>query len=242
MQHGLSTDVLLALLEAPTGGIDGGSLQARLAEHGRPVRSDRLLGALLQLEGTDHVRVEREGGYAFALTDAGRERAIELGGGRPVHVRLLMVDLVDFTGFTAAHGDAAAHEAARGLAAAARGVVAAAGGAVVKELGDGVLAWLPPDHPPLPVAREVAAACARPDGGPWSLRAASHVGHPIRSRGDLFGADVNLVARLCDLAAPDELVTTLAGASGADATNGASDRLDVRGVPEPVVVRREPLR
>lgn len=234
--------MLLALLEAPASGIDGGSLQARLAEHGRRVRSDQLLSSLLQLEGTDHVRVEREHGYSFALTEAGRERAIELGGGRPVHVRLLMVDLVDFTAFTAAHGDAAAHDAARALAAAVRAALVGSGGSVVKELGDGVLASLLPDHPPLPVAREVAGACARPDGGPWSLRAASHVGRPIRSRGDLFGADVNLVARLCDLAGPDELVTTVDGSSGFDAASATSEHLAVRGVSEPVAVRREPLR
>lgn len=240
MQPGLSTDVLLALLEAPSEGIEGGALQTRLAELGRPVRSDRLLTALLRLEGIDHVRVARGERYRFALTEAGRERAIEVGGGQPVHLRLLMVDLVDFTSFTAEHGDEAARDAARALAASTRAALDG-GGAVVKELGDGVLAWLPPGRPALPVARQIAESCRRPDGWRWSLRAASHEGRPIRSRGDLYGGDVNLVARLCDLAGPDELVTTVDG-DDPDGAGVATDHLVVRGVAEPVAVRREALR
>jgi class 3 adenylate cyclase len=239
VQKGLSTDVLLALLEAPVGGTEGARLQARLAELGRATRSDQLLTALLRLEAIDHVRVRRGDRYRFELTAAGRDRAIELGGGQPVHVRLLMVDLVDFTAFTAEHGDEAAHDAARGLAASTRAALDGSGGAVVKELGDGVLAWLPPDRLALPVARGIAAACRRPDGGGWALRAASHVGRPIRSRGDLYGADVNLVARLCAAAGPDELVSTVDGSQEGSAVR---DHVVVRGVADPVPVRREPLR
>ena len=65
-------------------------------------------------------------------------------------------------------------------------------------MGDGFLAWLPPAADPVPVVASVAAGCVRPDGQPWRLRAASHIGHPIRHNGDLFGNDVNLVARLCE--------------------------------------------
>ncbi|MGV3760495.1 MAG: hypothetical protein ACO1PW_13290, partial [Actinomycetota bacterium] len=160
---------------------------------------------------------------------------------RPVPVRLLMVDLVDFTTFTADHGDPAAHDAARALARSARAAVDGTGGGVVKELGDGVLAWLPPDRPALPVARVIAGSCRRPDGAAWALRAATHVGQPIRSRGDLFGGDVNLVARLCDLAAPDERVATVERSASVEASGPVEDVV-VRGVAEPITVRREPLR
>jgi len=226
---------LLALLDAPEG-INGADLLALLADHGREVRPDQLLTALLRLEGIDHVAVERGAELRFRLTLEGRRRAVELGGGRPVDVRLLMLDLVGFVGYTSAYGDDAAHDAARALSTRARTEVRSAGGDLVKELGDGVLAWLPPTGDVEGVARRIAAGCRRPGGEPWSLRAASHRGTPIRSNGDLFGADVNLVARLCDLAEPGELVSTLGSDSGADA-----EEVAVRGVDAPVAIRRTVL-
>lgn len=238
MQIGLATDVLLALLEAPEEGLEGSELHAALARHGRSSRNDQLLAALLRLEATDHVHVERGDTYRFALTREGRDRAVEVGGGRPVHVRLLMADLVDFVSFTAAHGDAAAHEAARSLSGAARASLQRFGGAVIKELGDGVLGWLPADQDGVAVARDLAAGCRRPDGTPWSLRVGTHVGTPIRSGGDLFGADVNLVARLCDLAGPGEVVTTVDPSVNGHAS---AERVEVRGIGEPVAIARAAL-
>lgn len=235
MGTGVLTDVLLALLDEPEADMSGTALQHRLATCGRPLRSDQLLVALLRLETTDHVRVDRGAQMRFALTDGGRARAYELGGGRPVHVRLLMADLVGFVTFTAAHGDAAAHEAARGLAGAAAAAVRSAGGEVVKALGDGFLAWLPPHVDPLPVVTSLAGRCVQPSGDRWRVRAASHVGHPIRHGGDLFGGDVNLVARLCDAAAPDELVLSRPLEGGA--TDG-TEHLLLRGMSEAVPVTR----
>jgi len=82
----------------------------------------------------------------------------------------------------------------------------------------------------VPVVATVAAGCERPSGERWMLRAAAHVGHPIRHRGDLFGNDVNLVARLCDAAAPGELVRSSGG--------GDPEQVTVRGIEAPVPVWR----
>ena len=101
----------------------------------------------------------------------------------------------------------------------------------MKVLGDGFLAWLPPAKDPLPVLRSVSAGCERPTGEPWQLHAASHVGRPIRHGGDLFGADVNLVARLCDAAGPGELVRSAGG-------QGEPESLAVRGFDDPILVWR----
>lgn len=235
MGAGVLTDVLLALLDEPDVAVGGTALQQRLATCGRSLRSDQLLVALLRLETTDHVRVDRGAQMRFSLTDGGRARAHELGGGQPVHVRLLMADLVGFVSFTAVHGDAAAHEAARGLAGAAAAAVRAGGGEVVKGMGDGFLAWLPPDADARPVVAALAERCVQPSGVPWRVRAASHVGHPIRHGGDLFGGDVNLVARLCQAAAPDELVLSRSH-EGEPAEGG--EHLLLRGMDEPVPVTR----
>ena len=80
-------------------------MQDRLAAHGRRPRADDLLVTLLRLEGTGHVAVERGPSMRFSLTPSGRERGrTSSGGGHPVHLQLLMADLVGFTAFTSAHG------------------------------------------------------------------------------------------------------------------------------------------
>jgi class 3 adenylate cyclase len=231
---GLSTEVLLALLDVGEVGVTGAEVQRRLKEQGKEPRADKLMVALLRLEDTGHLRIDRHDGMHFALTEKGRDRAYELGGGKPVHVQLLMADLVSFTEFTSAHGDAAARAAAGNLHQVASDAVRRERGEVVKVLGDGFLAWLPPGSEPMPVLRTLAAGCSLPTGEPWPLHAASHVGRPIRHRGDLFGADVNLVSRLCDAARPGELVRSAGG-------RGAPESLAVRGFDAPISVWREAI-
>ena len=227
----LSTEVLLALLDVGEVRVPGTDVQQRLQAQGKAPRPDKLMVALLRLEDTGHVAIDRADGLRFALTDKGRERAYEMGGGRPVHLQLVMADLVGFTAFTTTHGDGAARAAAGALHQASSDALRRAGGQVVKAMGDGFLAWLPPDHDPLPVLALVAAGLEHPDGERWQLHAASHVGNPIQHRGDLFGRDVNLVARLCDAAGPGELVRSGGG-------DGPPEQLAVRGFDDPVTVWR----
>jgi class 3 adenylate cyclase len=223
----LSTEVLLALLDVGDVGVDGVEVQQRLVAQGKTPRADKLMVALLRLEDTGHVAVDRRDGMRFSLTDKGRERAYELGGGKPVHLQLLMADLVGFTEFTSVNGDAAARAAAGTLHQVASDAVRRDGGEVVKALGDGFLAWLPPSADPMPVLTHVTERC----GEPWLLHAASHVGHPIQHRGDLFGRDVNLVSRLCDAALPGELLRSTGGP-------GEPEQLAVRGFADPIPVWR----
>jgi class 3 adenylate cyclase len=231
MGRAQATDVLLSLLDAGTVGVSGTEVQDRLATRGKRPAADVLLTTLLRLEAAGQVAVDRGPTLRFSLTGEGRDRAYELGGGQPVHLQLLMADLVGFVAFTAAHGDEAARHAAGALHHAATDAVRLGKGEVVKAMGDGFLAWLPPAADPLPVIAAVAAGCERPTGERWQLRAASHIGHPIRHRGDLFGNDVNLVARLCDAAAPGELVRS--GGGTAD-----PEQLAVRGLDATVAIWR----
>lgn len=229
----LGTEVLLALLDVDGAGIGGVDVQERLATCTKRPAADSVLVSLLRLEAAGQVAVERGPTLRFALTPSGRDRAYELGGGQPVHLQLLMADLVGFVPFTSAHGDEAARQAAGALHQAATVAVRGSKGEVVKAMGDGFLAWLPPDADPMPVVAAVAAGCERPSGERWQLRAASHIGHPIRHGGDLFGNDVNLVARLCAAAAPGELVRS---AGGTD-----PEHLDVRGLEAPVPIWRSAI-
>ena len=234
MGRALGTEVLLALLDVGEVGISGTELQDRLATRLKRPAADALLVALLRLEGIGQIVVHRSPTMRFALTPDGRDRAYEVGGGRPVHLQLLMADLVGFVSFTAAHGDAAARQAAGALHRSASDAVRLGKGEVVKVMGDGFLAWLPPTVDPIPVLSAVGAGCEQASGARWQLRAASHIGHPIRHGGDLFGNDVNLVARLCDAAEPGELVRSGTGRDHAE-------HLVIRGLDQPVPVWRSPI-
>jgi class 3 adenylate cyclase len=227
-------EVLLALLGTSLEGpIDGDTVSRRLAASGRSMSSSRLLAQLLTFEASGHVTVRRDGGgYQFALTAVGEEAAYELGPGDPIEVVLVMVDLVGFVSFTVEQGDNAAHQVARQLQDLGDSELRRAGGKLVKPLGDGFLGTVRTPIEGVEIVRRVAQRCLRPDGGPWPLRAAVHSGHPISFRGDLFGADVNLTARLCSAAQPGQLVMT---AAPGDPT---AESLNVRGLIDPIAVTR----
>ncbi|MDP1820611.1 MAG: hypothetical protein Q8K58_12080 [Acidimicrobiales bacterium] len=229
-------DALFALL--PTGpgeGVDGATLTRTLNQGGRRARPDRLLTDLLALERTGHVTIERPA-YSFALTHRGRAAAYELGPGVPAEATVVMVDLVGFVAYTEAQGDEAAVRAARALGAAAEAELGGHGGRVVKQLGDGILGLLPVGADPAGVVRAIADRTVHDDGTRWPVRAAARAGRPIALAGDVYGADVNVVARLCTLAASGELLL------GADGESGAGvEQMSVRGVARAVAVRRVAL-
>jgi class 3 adenylate cyclase len=211
-----SLDVLLTLVDAP---VDGGTVRQRLADAGKRTSPAPLLAQLLQLEASGHVVVRREDGYTFSLTSLGNEAVADLAPGRPIELALLMLDLVGFVPFTAQHGDDAAQRAAQLVQSVTSAALAPWGGRVVKSLGDGVLACAPPDADVRAVLARIVASVSRPEVGRWQLRAALHVGQPIELRGDLYGHDVNLVARLCDLAQPNEHICSAPDARDAELVN-----------------------
>ena len=225
--------MVLALLgTTPREPVTADGLVARLQHGGVRATPSRVLSAVLGLERSGHVHVTRKGGYAFGLTPLGTEAAQDLGPGHRVEVTVVMIDLVGYVAFTAEHGDDAAHRAARQLQDAARIEVARRKGRIVKELGDGVLVALPPRSDTAEAVAAIARRCHRPDGTRWSVRAAARSGRPIQHDGDLFGTDVNIVARLCEVAEPDQLVIGLRRAED------GGEQVAVRGLAEPVAVER----
>lgn len=227
------TDVLLAVAEAAaTRPATGDAVCSVLAGNGVAPRPDAVLAQLLHLEDGGLVAIDRGAGWTVRLTTAGEATVGEVGGGAVVERALVMVDLVGFVSFTAGHGDGAARDAVAGLLGSAEVALARQGGRIVKSTGDGFLGAAPAHADLVTSVREVAAATRAPAGGPWPMRAAVHTGRPIEHRGDLFGHDVNLVARLCDAAREGEVVRALE-----DATAG-SEALAVRGLAAPVHVER----
>lgn len=235
MPRTTNVDLLLALLGTEaSGAIDGDTVLRRLSMNGRPMPPSTALAQLVALERSGHVDVTRSGGYQFKLTPLGEEAAYELGPGRPVDVVLVMIDLVDYVRFTADNGDGAAHHAARQLHDVGDEELRRAGGKVVKPLGDGILGTAKTVTGAVAAVRAIASRCVRPDGTPWSVRACVHPGRPIAFRGDLFGGDVNLAARLCGSAAPGQLLAV----TGPE--NPVAEMIDVKGLDAPVWVTRSP--
>jgi class 3 adenylate cyclase len=228
--------VLLALLGSGDG-IDGTEVARRLHDAGRPAPASDILTALLQLEATGHVRIRRGDRYWFDLTSSGQEAAYTLGPGAPEDAALIMVDVVGYVAYTSRHGDVAAHALAQRLLTAAEHELTAVGGRLVKSLGDGFLGAVPPAADAVVVVRRIASRFEQRHGdATWPrLRAAVHRGRPIRHAGDLYGTDVNLVARLCEQAGPDEVMCSIPASATANA-NAPTAQVEVRGIDHPVPV------
>jgi adenylate cyclase len=119
-------------------------------------------------------------------------------------------DICGFTEFTAVRGD----DDALRLLAAQEEVVRSRlpdGARVVKEIGDGLLLWYPE-----PVAA-LTSAVAFQEGFkeqeeeselPLWVRIGIHWGVQTRRGDDLIGHDVNIAARVVDVAGPGEVVIT----------------------------------
>jgi adenylate cyclase len=119
-------------------------------------------------------------------------------------------DICGFTEFTAVRGD----EDAVRLLTAQEEVVRARlpeGARIVKEIGDGLLLWFPEPRAAL------LSVLAFQDGFraqeeitelPLWVRIGVHWGTQTRRGSDLIGHDVNIAARVVDIAGPSEVVVT----------------------------------
>lgn len=221
-------DVLEALLGQPP--LPGFDLCSAISGAGRRCTPGNLLPVLLSLEDADLITVDRSGDpHRYSLTPQGSAAAHAASPGRTEPSVLVMLDLVGFTTFTREHGDVAAHEEASRLASLARSTVSPLGGTLVKAMGDGVLLSLPAEADPEPVVRTIAAQLSA-GARTWQVHAGAHVGRPIRHSGDVFGADVNLVARLCSLAGAGELLVSVVDGGETVDVPGLSDAAHVRRV------------
>lgn len=168
----------------------------------------------------------------------------------PLVGSVLFTDLVGFTEFNDARGDAVALQ----VLDHQRRVIDDAlgehpGSRLVKELGDGLMVWC------MSAATAVAVACRfgvaigveRDDGGfPLAVRQGIHHG-PVSERGDdVVGRTVNIAARISELAGPSELLVSdevLAACGNVEFGRvEAIGPVPVRGVSEPVWLHRIDLR
>lgn len=164
---------------------------------------------------------------------------------RTVEGAIAFTDIVGFTEFTALRGDEAALEL---LATQDRVVQETIGGQgrVVKNLGDGLMLWF---DDACAAVRSALLLQDRFEGEtmgddlPMWVRIGIHFGHPVQRGQDLIGHDVNVAARIVDLAAPGEVLVSEA------CTGRVAERLPdvyfeeigptvMKGIPEPINLYR----
>ena len=129
---------------------------------------------------------------------------------KPVEGTIVFTDIVGFTEFTATRGDA---EALQLLATQDRLVQSelAEGARIVKELGDGLLMWFPDPagalHSAFALHRGFETESSA-TGLPLWIRVGMHHGRALQRGADVIGHDVNVAARIVDVAAPGEVLVS----------------------------------
>jgi class 3 adenylate cyclase len=159
-------------------------------------------------------------------------------------------DIVGFTEFCAVRGD---DEAVALLSLQERLVRDAlpSGARIVKELGDGLLLWFPSAAESLHTCLDLQDCFERESEDPlvplW-VRMGLHWGRPATRGDDLVGHDINVTARIVDVAGPGEVLVSEAfhaRVSGRE-SDVSFDELGpvvMKGVPEPVrLYRAHPTR
>jgi class 3 adenylate cyclase len=147
---------------------------------------------------------------------------------------ILITDIVDATGHAARMGDARWRDLLAAHDAAIRREVERYGGREVKTLGDGYIAAF--EGPPSDALRCARTVVAVVRGLGIEIRAGLHTGECELIADDVGGMAVHIAARVCDMAGPEEILTsgtvygTVVG-SGLDFESRGAHLL--RGVPGP---------
>jgi len=133
---------------------------------------------------------------------------------------IVFTDIVGFTQLTDERGDDLALTLLEYQEKTVRDALPA-GARVVKELGDGLLLWFDDacDAIQTCLTLQRAFEAAETEVPMW-VRMGVHWGCPRRRGDDIVGRDVNLAARIVDLAAPGEVLCSEDAANAAGAIDG----------------------
>lgn len=147
----------------------------------------------------------------------------EGGQAELANMALAFVDLAGFAAFTEAHGDIAAADIADQLVAIAK---SALGGKdrLVKAIGDAVLLLSTDATAALILVQKIFEACEADARFP-DLRAAVHYGPIVQRHADVFGATVNVAARIAGRAGGGQILLTRPVANAAAAAGITVRRL-----------------
>jgi class 3 adenylate cyclase len=150
------------------------------------------------------------------------------------------IDLSSFTAYTEAEGDDKAVEVLRLFRVAVRDAASSRGVRIAKWLGDGAMLVGVESEPLVEAVVDIETRISE-SGSPLPLRAGIAVGPVILFEGDDYiGHAVNIAARLCDEAAPREVLAVANTVSSLLVNTEAEpvgERI-IRGLDEPVQVVR----
>ena len=124
---------------------------------------------------------------------------------------ILFTDLVSSTTITTRFGDDAGQDLVHTHNAIVRDALRNHGGDEVKHTGDGIMASFTSASLAAECAIHIQQAVAAHNtdrSGNVGVRIGMNAGEPIADEDDLFGAAVQLARRVCDAAAPDEILAT----------------------------------
>jgi class 3 adenylate cyclase len=130
----------------------------------------------------------------------------------PRIMAVLFTDMVGSTDMTQQKGDQAAQVIVRRHNSIVRAALNEYGGKQVKHTGDGIMASFPSPasavEATIAIQRACAANNARFPDQELHLRIGINAGEPIQEEEDLFGATVQLAARVCAAAGTDQIFCT----------------------------------
>jgi class 3 adenylate cyclase len=125
---------------------------------------------------------------------------------------IMFTDLQESTAMTMRYGDRKAFELLRDHDEIARQAIEANNGRVVKHTGDGFMSAFTEVTDALNSAvtlqKQLAAYNAQHSDTPLHVRIGLNAGNPVEHAGDLFGITVQMAARVCDHARPDQILVT----------------------------------
>jgi len=164
---------------------------------------------------------------------------------RTIEGTIVFTDIAGFTEFTALRGDAEALALLSTQDQIVRDEIESRG-RVVKELGDGLMLWFADPRDAIAAAlaiQERFEADAQLGDLPLWMRAGVHFGRPARRGRDLVGHDVNVAARIVDLAGPGEVLASQACVDrvGADLPEISFEQVGptvMKGIPSPIPLYR----
>ena len=125
---------------------------------------------------------------------------------------MLFTDIVDSTSLTQTLGDEVAMELLRVHDTVVRDALKASNGREVKHTGDGIMAAFVSAAAAVRCAaqiqRELTRRAQEQNNHPIRVRIGGAAGEPVERDNDIFGSTVQLAARLCSHAEPQQIVVS----------------------------------